>query len=84
LTARRTRRPLRRIFGCGRGWGHLAGIDSWKVTLDSYVSDTLNLDTYGQVMDELDHAPRLAAVDAIMQARSGPPRERPGVTVSSA
>ena len=53
--------------------GHLAGIDSWKVTLDSYVSDTLNLDTYGHVMDELDHAPRLAAVDAIMQARSGPP-----------
>jgi hypothetical protein len=35
-------------------------------------------------MDELDHAPRLAAVDAIMQARSGPPPARPGVNVSSA
>ena len=42
------------------------------------------LDTYGHVMDELDHAPRLAAVDAIMQARSGAPPERPGLTVSSA
>ena len=41
------------------------------------------LDTYGCVMDELDHAPRFAAVDAIMQARSGPPPERPGLTVSS-
>ena len=31
------------------------------------------IDTYGHVMDELDHAPTLAAVDAVMQARSGPP-----------
>ena len=38
------------------------------------------LGTYGHVMDELDHAP----VDAILQARSGPPPERPGLTVSSA
>ena len=36
------------------------------------------------VIDELDHAPRLAAVDAITQARSGPPPEHPGLTVSSA
>ena len=43
----------------------------------------LTLDTYGHVMDELDHAP-LAAVDAIMEARSGPPPERSGLTVSSA
>ena len=42
------------------------------------------LGTHGHVMDERDHAPRLAAVDAIMQARSGPPPERPGLTVSSA
>lgn len=41
------------------------------------------LDTYGHVMDELDDAPRLAAVDAILQARSGRPPERPGLTVSS-
>ncbi|MGZ4344522.1 MAG: hypothetical protein ACXVHX_23395 [Solirubrobacteraceae bacterium] len=47
-------------------------------------SARLTLDTYGHVMDELDHAPRLAAVDAIMQARSDPPPERPGLTVSSA
>jgi len=38
----------------------------------------------GHVMDEPDHAPRLAGVDAIMQARSGPPPEHPGLTVSSA
>jgi len=38
----------------------------------------------GHVTDELDHAPRLAAVDASMQARTGPPPERPGLTVSSA
>ena len=44
----------------------------------------LTPDTYGHVMDELDHAPRLAAVDAIMQARSGPTPERPGLNVSSA
>ena len=47
-------------------------------------SPRLTLETYGHVIDELDHAPRLAAVDAIMQARSGPPPERPGLTVSSA
>lgn len=29
----------------------------------------LTLDTYGHVIDELDDAPRLAAVDAIVQAR---------------
>jgi len=34
-------------------------------------SARLTLETYGHVMDELDHAPRLAAVDAIMQARTG-------------
>jgi hypothetical protein len=42
------------------------------------------VDTHSRVMDELDDAPRLAAVDAIMQARSEPPPERPGLTVSSA
>ena len=47
-------------------------------------SARLTLDTYGHVIDELDHAPRLAAVDAIMQARHGTPPERPGLTVSSA
>ena len=47
-------------------------------------SPRLTLETYGHVIDELDHAPRLPAVDAIMQARSGPPPERPGLTVSSA
>ncbi|MGZ6268902.1 MAG: hypothetical protein ACXWNR_10140 [Candidatus Limnocylindrales bacterium] len=47
-------------------------------------SARLTLDTYGHVMDELDDAPRLAAVDAIMQARGGPPPQRPGLTVSSA
>jgi len=47
-------------------------------------SPRLTLETYGHVIDELDHAPRLAAVDAIMQARTGPPPERPGLTVSSA
>ena len=50
----------------------------------SATASRLTLDTYGHVMDELDDAPRLAAVDAIMQARSGPPPERPGLTVSSA
>jgi hypothetical protein len=43
----------------------------------------LTLDTYGHVIDELDNAPRLAAVDAITQARRGTPPERPGLTVSS-
>jgi integrase len=43
----------------------------------------LTLDTYGHVIDELDHAPRLAAVDAILQARSSTLPQRPGVTVSS-
>ena len=47
-------------------------------------SGPLPLGTHGHVMDERDHAPRLAAVDAIMQARSGPPPARPGLTVSSA
>ena len=47
-------------------------------------SARLTLETYGHVIDELDDAPRLAAVDAIMQARSGPPPEHPGVNVSSA
>jgi hypothetical protein len=47
-------------------------------------SGPLPVDAYAHVMDELDHAPRLAAVDASMQARSGPPPERPGVNVSSA
>jgi len=41
------------------------------------------LDTYSHVFDELD-APRLAAVDAIVQARGGIPPQRPGVTVASA
>ncbi len=45
-------------------------------------SARLTLDTYGHVIDELDNAPRLAAVDAIMQARRGTPPERPGLTVS--
>ncbi len=36
------------------------------------------------VMDELDHAPRLPAVDAVMQARSSTLPQRPGLTVSSA
>jgi len=35
------------------------------------------------VIDKLD-APRLGTLDAIVQARSGPPAERPGLTVSSA
>jgi integrase len=47
-------------------------------------SARLTPDTYGHVIDELDHAPRLAAVDAIPQARGGPPPERPGLAVSSA
>jgi hypothetical protein len=47
-------------------------------------SGRLPFDTYGHVIDELEDAPRLAAVDAIMQARSSPPPERPGLTVSSA
>ena len=42
------------------------------------------VDTYGHVMDELDDAPRLAALDAILQARREPPPERPGLNVSSA
>ena len=43
------------------------------------------LDTYGHVMDEFDDANRrLAAVDAIMQARRGPPPERPSLNVWSA
>ena len=47
-------------------------------------ASSLPLDTYGHMMDEPDEAAMLAAVDAIMQARSGPPSERPGLTVSSA
>ena len=35
-------------------------------------SPRLTLETYGHVIDELDHAPRLAAVDAIMQAPQRP------------
>jgi hypothetical protein len=48
-------------------------------------SGPLPLGTDRHVMDERDHAPRLAAaVDAIMKARSGPPPERPVLIVSSA
>jgi hypothetical protein len=36
------------------------------------------IDTYAHVMDELDHAPRLAAVDAIMQAPERPARGASG------
>ena len=66
---------------CRRGGMASAGLN---VARQLGHSARLTLDTYGHVMDELDHAPRLAAVDAIMQARSGPPPERPGLTVSSA
>ena len=48
------------------------------------MASRLTLDTYGHVMDELDDAPMLPAVNAIMQARSRTPPERPGLTVSSA
>ena len=41
------------------------------------------MDTHSHVIDELD-APTLATLDAILQARSGAPPERPGLTVSSA
>jgi excisionase family DNA binding protein len=44
------------------------------------------LDTYGHVIDELEDVPRLAAVDAILQARAGSSAQspgRPGLTVSS-
>ena len=43
----------------------------------------VDLETYRQVIDGLDDAAMLAAVDAILQARSGTPPERPGLTVSS-
>jgi integrase len=46
----------------------------------------LTLDTYGHVIDELEDVPRLAAVDAILQARAGSSAQspgRPGLTVSS-
>jgi len=41
------------------------------------------VDTYGRVIDALD-AMTLVTLDAMMQARGGPPPERPGMTVSSA
>ena len=46
----------------------------------------LTLDTYGHVIDELEDVPRLAAVDAILQARAGSSAQspgRPGLTGSS-
>ena len=86
----RRHRPLRRPAGVaverqavpssrhGRRWGECRGPARSQRGAPPRTPPT------GHVMDELDHAPRLAAVDAIMEARSGPPPERLDLTVSSA